>query len=40
VDEVVGRAFFAGANALVSQNTWLTAFYSYEKNNLPDLVNA
>jgi hypothetical protein len=40
VDGVVGRGFFAGANAFVSQNVWLSAFYSYEKNNLPDLVNA
>ena len=40
VDGVVGRGFFAGANAFVSQNIWLSAFYSYERNNLPDLVNA
>jgi hypothetical protein len=40
VDGVVGRGFFAGANAFVSQNIWLSAFYSYEKNNLPDLVDA
>jgi len=40
VDGVVGRGFFVGANAFVSQNTWLSAFYSYERNNLPDLVNA
>ena len=40
VDGVVGRGFIAGANAFVSQNIWIAAFYSYEKNNLPDLVNA
>jgi len=40
VDGVVGRGFFVGANAFVSQNIWLSAFYSYERNNLPDLVNA
>ena len=40
VDGVVGRGFIAGTNAFVSQNIWIAAFYSYEKNNLPDLVNA
>jgi hypothetical protein len=40
VDGVVGRGFFVGGNAFVSQNIWLSAFYSYERNNLPDLVNA
>jgi hypothetical protein len=40
VDGVVGRGFIAGTNAFVSQNVWIAAFYSYEKNDLPDLVNA
>jgi hypothetical protein len=40
VNGIVGRGFIAGGNVFVSQNIWLTAFYSYEKNNLPHLVNA
>ncbi len=40
VDGIIGRGFIAGGNAFVSQNIWLTAFYSYEKNDLPHLVNA
>jgi hypothetical protein len=41
--EVAGidcRGFFAGVNAFVSQNIWLSAFYSYESNDLSDLVDA
>jgi len=40
VDGIIGRGFFAGANAFVSQNVWLSAFYSYEQNDTPDLVDA
>jgi hypothetical protein len=39
VDGIVGRGFLAGTNAFVTQNVWIGAFYSYEKNNLPHLVN-
>jgi hypothetical protein len=38
-DGIVGRGFFAGGNWFVSQNIWLGAFYSYEQNDLEDLVD-
>jgi len=40
VKGITARGFFAGGNVFVSQNVWLGAFYSYEKNDLSDLVNA
>jgi hypothetical protein len=40
VDGIAARGFFAGVNAFVSQRIWLSAFYSYEENDLSDLVDA
>lgn len=38
VDGIIGRGFFIGINYFLTQNIWIDAIYSYEKNNLSNLA--